>query len=309
MKFQRRSILKGAGAAAIAGLAGFAPRKAAAAKVVQPLERAIPSSGEAMPVVGLGSWITFNVGNDPVLLDQSSDVIAAFFENGGRMIDLSPMYGSAQATIGYALKKLAYPKAAFAADKIWTSSEAGGPSQFAETQGLWGVKTMDLMQVHNLLSWQAHLEMLKAKKAAGEIRYIGITTSHGRRHGDLETIMAGHDIDFVQLTYNVLDREPEQRLLPLARERGIAVIANRPYQRGELIRRYSGKPLPSFAGEIGALSWPQLLLKFIISHPAITCAIPATSSVAHVEENLGAAAGVLPDEAMRKAITDYVAQV
>lgn len=309
MKLQRRTILKGAGAAAIAGLAGFAPRKAAAAKVVKPLERAIPSSGEAMPVVGLGSWITFNVGNDPVLLDRSSDVIAAFLENGGRTIDSSPMYGSAQATIGYALKKLAYPDTAFAADKIWTSSEAGGPSQFAETQGLWGVKTMDLMQVHNLLSWQAHLDMLKAKKAAGEIRYVGITTSHGRRHDEVETIMAGHDIDFVQLTYNVLDRGAEQRLLPLARERGIAVIANRPYQRCELIRRYAGKPLPAFAGEIGALSWPQLLLKFIISHPAITCAIPATSSVAHVTENLGAAAGVLPDEAMRKAITDYVAQI
>lgn len=309
MKLQRRTILKGAGAAAIAGLAGFAPRKAAAAKVVKPLERAIPSSGEAMPVVGLGSWITFNVGNDPVLLDRSSDVIAAFLENGGRMIDSSPMYGSAQATIGYALKKLAYPDTAFAADKIWTSSEAGGPSQFAETQGLWGVKTMDLMQVHNLLSWQAHLDMLKAKKAAGEIRYVGITTSHGRRHDEVEAIMANHDIDFVQLTYNVLDRGAEQRLLPLARERGIAVIANRPYQRGELIRRYSGKPLPAFADEIGALSWPQLLLKFIISHPAITCAIPATSSVAHVTENLGAAAGVLPDEAMRKAITDYVAQI
>lgn len=309
MKFERRTILKGAGAAAIAGIAGFPSQKSAAAKVIKPLERAIPSSGEMMPIVGLGSWITFNVGNDPVLLDQSSDVIMAFIANGGRMIDSSPMYGSAQATIGYALNKLSYPKSVFAADKIWTSSEAGGPSQFAETQGLWGVKTMDLMQVHNLLAWQAHLDMLKAKKSAGDIRYIGITTSHGRRHGDLEAIMAKHDIDFVQLTYNVLDREAEQRLLPLARERGIAVIANRPYQRGELIRRYAGKPLPPFAGEIGALSWPQLLLKFVISHPAITCAIPATSRVAHVEENLGAAAGLLPDDGMRKAITDYVAQI
>ncbi len=309
MKFKRRTILKGAGAAAIAGLAGFAPDRTSAAKVVKPLERAIPSSGEAMPVVGLGSWITFNVGNDPVLLDQSKDVIAAFVEDGGRMIDSSPMYGSAQATIGYALDKLTYPGPVFSADKIWTSSEAGGPAQFKETRGLWGVKTMDLMQVHNLVSWEAHLDMLQAKKAAGEIRYVGITTSHGRRHNDLEAIMANHKIDFVQLTYNVHDRDPEERLLPLARERGIAVIANRPYQRGELIRRYSGKPLPPLAAEIGAQSWPQLLLKFVISNPAITCAIPATSSVAHVRENLASAAGPLPDEAMRKAITDYLAQV
>ena len=271
--------------------------------------RKIPSSGEQIPAVGLGSWITFNVGDDPVLLDECTKVIAAFFDNGGRLIDSSPMYGSSQATIGHALTRLNMRKSVFAADKIWTSSQAEGPSQFTETRKLWTVPTIDLMQVHNLLSWRAHLEMLTVKKANGEIRYTGITTSHGRRHDELEKIMENHTIDFVQLTYNLVDREAEKRLLPLARERGIAVIANRPYQRGALVARFAGKPLPPFAPEIEAHSWPQLLLKFAISHPAITCAIPATTQVDHVVENLLAASGPLPDAGMRDKIADYAAQL
>lgn len=309
MQVKRRTVLKGLGAAAIAGAAGLSSHTPPAWSQARPQTRPVPSTGEALPIVGLGSWITFNVGNDPVLLDASAEVIAAFFQGGGRLIDSSPMYGSSQATIGYALAKLGFPKPAFAADKIWTSSASEGPSQFEETRELWRLKTMDLMQVHNLLSWRAHLEMLQEKKAAGEIRYVGITTSHGRRHGDLEAIMADHDIDFVQLTYNVLDREPESRLLPLARERGIAVIVNRPFQRGALIRRFASKPLPEFALEMGARNWPQLLLKFVISHPAVTCAIPATTSVDHVRQNLASAEGPLPDAEMRKAITDHIAQL
>ncbi|MBU2581383.1 MAG: aldo/keto reductase [Alphaproteobacteria bacterium] len=312
MELPRRSLLKGVGAAALAGVAGLggtAPAARAAMPLPLPLARKIPSTGEMLPVVGLGSWITFNVGNDPLLLDRSAEVVAEFFEGGGRLIDSSPMYGSSQATIGYALKKLGYPKPAFAADKIWTSYETEGASQFAETRSHWDVQTMDLMQVHNLLAWQAHLEMLQAKKAAGEIRYIGITTSHGRRHGELEAIMASHEIDFVQLTYNVDDREPEQRLLPMAAERGIGVIVNRPFQRGGLIQRFQNKPLPGFAAEINAGSWPQLLLKFVISHPAITCAIPATTRVDHVRENLAAASGPLPDEGMRKKMLGYIEQL
>ncbi len=165
------------------------------------------------------------------------------------------------------------------------------------------------MQVHNLLAWEEHFDMLKAKKAAGEIRYVGVTTSHGRRHDTLERIMVSKNIDFVQLTYNILDREAEARLLPLARERGIGVIVNRPYQRGDLISRFSGEALPPWAGEIGASSWAQFLLKFIIAHPAVTCAIPATTRVDHVRENLAAASGILPDAAMRKRMTDYVEQL
>ena len=305
----RRKILQGFGAAAVAGAAGLAPSRLSADTPLQPLTRAIPSTGEQMPVVGLGSWITFNVGNDPVLLDACAAVVAAFVDNGGRLIDSSPMYGSSQATIGYALKKLRSPNPVFAADKIWTSYESEGASQLAETRSLWGLQAMDLMQVHNLLSWQAHLDLLQAKKASGEIRYVGITTSHSRRHDDLEEIMANHPLDFVQLTYNVLDREAEQRLLPLARERGIGVIVNRPYQGGALIKRFAREKLPPFAADIGANSWPQFFLKFVVAHPAVTCAIPATTRVEHVTENLAAAAGALPDEGTRKKMIDYVAQL
>jgi len=316
MLLKRRTFLQSMGAVAATGVTGslsqdlgFVLPATAAQPEQVPLTRRIHSSGETIPVVGLGSWITFNVGNDPVLRDECTEVIRAFFAHGGRMIDSSPMYGSSQATIGYALNKLGYPKSAFSADKIWTSAAASGASQFADTQDLWGLKRMDLMQVHNLLSWREHLKMLQALKAAKKIRYIGITTSHGRRHRDLEKIMAEHEIDFVQLTYNILDREAEERLLPLARERGISVIVNRPYQRGGLLRRYSGKPLPAFAGEIGATSWAQFLLKFVISHPVVTCAIPATTSTAHVKENLAAAVGPIPDEAVRQEMITYVSRL
>lgn len=312
MRLKRRGFLQGAGAFSAASIIGM-PRAVAQTDEnlasSKPLVRAIGSTGETIPAVGLGSWITFNVGNDPVLLDACADVVAAFFANGGRMLDSSPMYGSSQATIGYALKKLGYPSECFSADKIWTASAEDGPDQFAETRSLWGVERMDLMQVHNLLSWREHLEMLQALKAAGTIRYVGITTSHGRRHQELEQIMTDHTIDFVQLTYNVLDREPEQRLLPLARERGIAVIVNRPFQRGELISRFSGEALPAFAADLGAKTWAQLLLKFIISHPSVTCAIPATTKTNHVIENLGAASDPLPDASMRKAIAEYTGQL
>ena len=273
------------------------------------LTRPIPSTGELLPVVGLGTWITFNVGGDRELQDQSAAVMAAFFEAGGKLIDSSPMYGSSQPTIGYGLKKLGFPKALFSAEKVWISDAASGPGQMEQSRRHWGVPRFDLMQVHNLLSWQRHLETLFAMKASGKLRYVGITTSEGRRHNDIERILETQAIDSVQLTYNVLDREAEARLLPLARERGIAVIVNRPFRQGDLIRRLNRHPLPAWAGETGASSWAQFLLKFIVSHPAVTCAIPATTSVDHVRENLAAAAGVLPDEALRRRMADYVSQL
>ena len=164
----------------------------------------------------------------------------------------------------------------------------------------------DLLQVHNLVAWEEHLRTLFAMKAAGQLRYVGITTSHGRRHAEFEQVMRGQPLDFIQITYNILEREVEERILPLARDRGMAVIINRPFQRGDLIRRYSGARLPDWAADIDCTSWPQFLLKFIVSHPAVTCAIPATSSAAHVVENLGAARGRLPDEAMRRRMIEYV---
>ncbi|MBW8372300.1 MAG: aldo/keto reductase [Thiobacillus sp.] len=269
--------------------------------------RAIPSSGEAIPLVGLGSWITFNVGDDRVARDASAEVMRAFFQAGGRLIDSSPMYGSAQEVIGYGLKKLGRPANLFAVDKVWISGGAEGRVQMETSRRLWGIPRFDLLQVHNLLSWQAHLPTLFAMKAAGQLRYVGITTSHGRRHDEMEKIMASQPLDFVQLTYNLIDREVEQRLLPLARERGIAIIVNRPFQQGALLDRLGRRPLPSWAAEIDCTSWAQFALKFIISHPAVTCAIPATTRVAHVRENVGAASGRLPDQAMRARMAAFVA--
>ena len=306
MQINRRTVLKGTMAATVAGCAsGLVSAHATAA----PLARPIASTGEMLPLVGLGSWITFNVGNNQKLLDTSSDVMAAFFEGGGRMIDSSPMYGSAQATIGYGLKKLGMPETVFSADKVWTSSAGNGGSQIEASRSHWGVPKFDLVQVHNLVAWREHLELLQTMKTAGDIKYIGITTSHGRRHSDLEDIMTSQPVDFVQLTYNVEDREAEQRLLPLAGERGIAVIVNRPFQRGYLVERLSSSPLPDWVTETGASSWAQFLLKFVISHPAVTCAIPATSKVEHVRENMATASGVFPDAALRKRMADYVGQL
>lgn len=299
----RRRLLRGLlAAAAVTAL----PSPGGLARAAEPLTRELPGTGEALPRVGLGSWITFNVGDDSVLLEECTAVMAAFFAAGGRLIDSSPMYGSSQATIGHALERLEAVDRVYAADKVWTSSPAEGPAQIEASRRAWGVPRFDLLQVHNLLGWEGHLETLQAMKAAGEVRHLGITTSHGRRHEEVERIMRRVPLDSVQLTYNIVDREAESRLLPLARERGIGVIANRPFQRKRLIRRLAGKPLPPWAAEIGAATWAQFILKFIISHPAITCAIPATTRVDHVRENLAAAREPLPDDTMRRRMADHV---
>jgi diketogulonate reductase-like aldo/keto reductase len=268
--------------------------------------RPIPSTGEEMPAIGLGTWIVFNVGFDPAAKDQRAAVMDAFFQGGGRMIDSSPMYGSAQEVIGHGYEKLNRPDRMFSADKVWTSDGAEGRDQIAGAREKWNVDRFDLMQVHNLLGWRAHLDTLFAMKQEGKIRYVGITTSHGRRHGEFEQIMRDYPLDFVQFTYNVRDRAAEERLLPLARDRGIAVIVNRPFQRGSLVDFVQRHPLPDWAGEIDCENWPQILLKFIISHPAVTVAIPATSQVVHAKENVGAMRGRLPDAEMRKRIVRHV---
>ena len=273
------------------------------------LSRPIPSSGEALPVIGLGSWITFNVGNDRAARDNCAEVMRNFFSAGGRVVDSSPMYGSSQEVIGYGLGKLnnaRQPTSVFAADKVWISAGARGPGQIEASRQNWNVARFDLLQVHNLLAWQEHLPMLLAMKAAGQLRYVGITTSEGRRHREFEQIMASQPIDFVQVTYNVLDREVEQRIFPLARERRIGVIVNRPFRQGDLIRSVARHPLPGWAAEIDCANWAQILLKFAVSHPAVTCVIPATSNVAHVRENMGAGAGRLPDEPMRRRIVAHI---
>lgn len=296
----RRAVLA-AGASSLAAMA-----LPAGAATPGPATRKIPSSGETIPAVGLGSWITFNVGNDPVLRDECAAVIGSFFAAGGRLIDSSPMYGSAQAVIGYGLKKIGAPKDLFAADKVWTSSASGGPADIRASIKNWSLPKFDLLQVHNLVGWQSHLPLLRDMKAAGAVRYIGITTSHGRRHDEVESIMRREPIDFVQLTYNTVDREAENRLLPLASDRGIAVIVNRPFRRGQLTRGFAPNPLPDWAEEIKAATWAQFHLKFVLSHPSVTVAIPATTIPGHAAENVAASAGPLPDHALRDRMAAYV---
>ena len=294
---QRRTALQ------LIGLSAAGAVHASAASP-PPLAKPIPSSGETIPVVGLGTWITFNVGRDAQARQQCAEVMRAFFAAGGRVIDSSPMYGSSQPVIGEGLQKLGQPKSLFSAEKVWTSSD--GPAQIEASRRHWQVPRFDLLQVHNLLDWERKLPLLQEMKQAGQVRYVGITTSEGRRHRDIEQLMRSQRLDFVQLTYNPVDREAEERLLPLARERGIAVLANRPFQEGALTRKLQRQPLPAWAGEIGCTTWAQVILKHIVTHPAVTCAIPATSSVAHVRENLAAASGPRPDEARRRRIAGHL---
>jgi diketogulonate reductase-like aldo/keto reductase len=301
----RRQSLKliGTGATALALLpaTGFAQEVKGAMKK-------IPSSGEELPVIGMGTWRTFNVGNDTVLRDRCTEVLKTFFAHGGGMVDNSPMYGSAREVVDYALKKTGIPKSLFSAEKIFTEDGTATRNQTAESAGLWGVKTFDLMQIHNLVAWQEHLATLRKMKEEGVIRYLGITTSHGRRHEDLEKIMKSEPLDFVQLTYNITHREVEERLLPVAAEKGIAIIANRPFDGADLFKLIKSKntKLPDYAAEIGCETWASFFLKFIVSHPAVTCAIPATSKVAHMQENMAARLGIMPDEATRKRMIETI---
>ncbi|MFO8025327.1 aldo/keto reductase [Thiohalophilus sp.] len=269
--------------------------------------RQIPSSGETLPAIGMGTWLTFGIDlDDRAALRTRTAILKTFFDLGGEVIDSSPMYGTAEEVLGECLKKLEATPALFAATKVWTSGWRAGVRQMERSGLLWDVERFDLMQVHNLLDWETHLATLKEWKAAGRIRYLGVTTSHGRRHAELSRIMETEPLDFVQLTYNLLDREAEQRLLPQAKERGIAVLVNRPFQGGRLFNRFASQSLPGWASAIDCTTWAQFFLKFIISHPAVTCAIPATSQVEHMRENMGACYGRLPDAKLRQRMLEYV---
>lgn len=267
--------------------------------------KAIPATGERLPVIGMGSWITFDVGNDSYERAVRARVMQAFFDNGGALIDSSPMYGSSEEVIGEGLKTIKNKDKLFAATKVWVLGKRSGIRQMEDSQKLWSVTRFDLMQIHNMLDWETHWETLREWKAEGRVRYVGITTSHGRRHEDLAKAMEKTPFDFVQFTYNLNDREVEQRLLPLAAEREMAVIINRPFDGGSIFRRVRGKPLPLWVAEFDCTNWAQYFLKFIVSHPAVTCAIPATSKVDHMLENMGAGFGSLPDAAMRKRMVEY----
>lgn len=269
--------------------------------------RKIPSSNEYVPAIGLGSWLSFSINvNDEAELKQRTALMKSFLDNGGGVLDSSPMYGVAQEVIGKCLSRIDQKNGLFSATKVWTRGNRQGLLQMEESRNLWGLNRLDLMQVHNLLDWETHLPTLQAMKADGEIRYVGVTTSHGRRHDKLLQIMRTQDIDFVQFTYNMLDREAEDYLLPLAADRGIAVIINRPFQRAGLFDKFADSPLPDWASEIDCENWAQFFLKFIISHPSVTCAIPATSRIDHLQQNMSAGYGVLPDQPMRRKMVDYL---
>ena len=308
--FDRRSllVLLGSGLATVT----LAPASALAAPPSAGLvTKKIPSSGVQLPVIGMGTWITFNVGNDEALRAQRAHVLRTFLDGGGALIDSSPMYGSSQSVLGHGLARLGERAGrVFSADKIWTSDGAETVSQLVRSRTLWRVPRFDLVQVHNLVAWREHLPVLQQLRREGKIGHVGVTTSHGRRHEELEQILKTQELDFVQLTYNAVDREAERRLLPLAADRGVAVIANRPFQRGALVRRLQGHSLPGWAREeLGCTGWPQVLLKLIVSHPAVTCAIPATSRVDHVRVNLGAARGPMPDAKQRTRMLSHLASL
>jgi diketogulonate reductase-like aldo/keto reductase len=299
----RRRVLAGLGAGTLAAAS------AARAAAPSPLLKAIPSSGEKVPAIGMGSWLTFDVGGDKAAIAQRTEVLRTFFSLGGRVIDSSPMYGTSQEVIGEGLARLGRPAALFAADKVWTPRGENGAAQIAESRRRWGVPKFDLLEVHNLVDWRRHLATLFEMKAAGDVRYVGVTTYAGLRHDEVEAIMQSEPLDFVQLTYNILDREAEARLLPLAAEKGVAVIANRPFREGALFEIFRGRKLPAIAAETGASNWAQFMLKFIVSHPAITAAIPATRRVDHMRENMGALSGGIPDAALRREMLRAIDEV
>jgi diketogulonate reductase-like aldo/keto reductase len=294
-------VVLGAATGAVA-VALLGRKRVAAA---QPLLRPIPATGELLPAIGMGSWITFNVGEDGERRDRRVEVLREFFAAGGAVIDSSPMYGSSEAVIGYGLERLGEVPL-FAATKVWTPLAMLGPGQMERSRSLWGIERFDLVQIHNMLAWEGHLETLLADKNAGRVRYVGMTTSHGRRHDDLAAAMAERSLDFVQFSYSIADRQAERRLLPLAAERRLAVIINRPFDGGDLFRAVEGKPLPGWAADCDCANWAQFFLKFVVAHPAVTCAIPATSRVDHMRENMGALTGRLPDPELRERMARHV---
>ena len=302
----RRHFLKSTGAASL--LCSLAPGYLVAADSGA-IKKAIPSTGERLSVIGLGTSRTFNVDSTTAAESPLLEVMQAFFDNDGQLIDSSPMYGSAEAVTGALLEKINNKQNLFSATKVWTRGKSEGVDQMEQSMWRLGVDRIDLMQIHNLLDWQTHIETLRQWKAEGKIRYIGITTSHGRYHRELEKILQQIPLDFVQFSYNILDRDVETRLLPLAAEKGIATLINRPYQRGSLFRKVRGKPLPPWAADFDCASWGQFFLKFIVSHPDVTCVIPATSKLKHMVDNMAAGYGRLPDEATRRRMIKTIESI
>src|SRR5216117_178144 len=296
----RRDFLR-TGACALGAL--LMPQGSSAAN--GPLARRVPKTGEAIPAVGLGTWQVFDVATDAKEKAQAEETLKAFVELGGRVIDSSPMYGSSESVTGELAAALGVGAKLFVATKVWTSGRQAGIRHMEESMRKLRVERLDLMQVHNLVDASTHLATLREWKTAGRVRYLGVTHYHAGAHADLEKIIRPGDVDFVQVNYSLAEPEAGRRLLAAAADSRTAVIVNRPFAEGAMFRRVRGGPLPAWAREIGCASWAQFFLKWILGHTAVTCAIPGTRNPKHVADNLGAASGPLPDEAMRRRMSVY----
>ncbi len=273
------------------------------------LRRPIPASGETIPVVGLGTWRVFDVGGSPSERGPLKDVLKSLVELGGRVVDSSPMYGAAESVVGDLASELAITDKLFLATKVWTSGRDAGVAQMEQSVKRLRAQRLDLIQIHNLLDWRTHLRTLREWKAAGRIRYLGVTHYTASAYDELERVLRAEALDFVQVNYSLGEREAERRILPLARDRGVAVLANRPFAEGDLFQRVRSVPVPPWAVEFDCDSWAQFFLKWILAHPAVTCAIPGTSRPQHLVDNLKAAVGKLPDAATRDRMAAHVRAV
>lgn len=266
------------------------------------LKRAIPSAArpEQLPAIGMGTWNTFDVGQNAQERAPLIDVLKAFYEAGASVIDSSPMYGQAEQTTGDLVQQLGKQAQTFYATKVWTSGRDKGVAQIERSMRLLKTSRLDLLQIHNLVDWRTHLPTLRSLKDAGKVRYIGVTHYSVAAHDDVQAVLRSERFDFAQFNYSLATREAEQRLLPFCQERGLGVLINRPFEEGALFTRVRNRKLPAYAAEFDCTSWAQFFLKFIISHPAVTCVIPATSRVTHMRDNLQAGFGRLPDQKMRE---------
>ena len=297
----RSTFLQLAGAALLGG-----PPAAVAQTGARMHTRKIPSTGEALPVVGCGTWRTFDVGSQPAERAPLAEVLRVLFGAGGSAIDTSPMYGQAEGVVGDLLAATGARDKAFIATKVWTTGRDSGIAQMRRSMALLKTERIDLMQIHNLVDWRAHLATLRTWKAEGRIRLLGITHYTESAHDQLETVLRAEKWDFVQLNYALDDRAVERHLLPLAAERGVAVIVNQPFGGGGLLRKLLARKLPDWAGEIGCTSWAQILLKFVLANPAVTCVIPGTGKPQHMKDNVQAGLGIYPDAAMLKRLATSI---
>ncbi len=281
-------------------------RSAAAGAAKDVLKRPIPRSGELLLAVGLGTWQTFDVGPRAPERAELKEVLRIFVELGASVVDSSPMYGEAERVVGDLAAELGIHQRLFLATKVWTSGREAGIRQMGNSLRLMRTQRIDLMQVHNLLDVSTHLRTLQDWKAAGKIRYLGITHYHEGAYRELERLVWTRDYDFAQFNYSMAEREAEARLLPLCAETGVAVIVNRPFAHASLFGRVKGKPLPPWVGEFDCASWAQFFLKFILADPAVTCVIPGTGRVDHLKDNLQAGLGRLPDASQRRRMVEYL---